>query len=1063
MARIGRSFPSRPLVLRSGIRFPANRAIVEIAPDTGWSWFNDPHIVLQSQGGKRWMHVGGIEGTSGDVRVDSYDLDTGQVVGAVLHAALQLDDHDPASLLVMPDGTLLATYSQHGITPIYFRRTTNANDPTSWGTETSTAPNVGGTAVTYPKLVRFASNGRIYVFFRAGGNSQAFVYSDDDAATWSAGVNFLVGVSTHRPYLNVAYDAVGDRLDIIYTDGHPRDIQNSQWHISFDGNSDTRTSNGTLIRNVIASGTIAVADGTKIYQGDGTSGRSWGWNVCRDPVDNTKIHAVFTRFAGDSEFDHRYCYGQWNGTTWTLNTDILGGTAGWSIFGTAGFDDSYLAGISEGHYSAGMHLLKRDPRSIFLSRLTARGYPGEAVTDIPNTFLHMDETSGATALDTILGNDGTYVNTPTLGVPGALAEGTAVEFVAANSEELTVPAPVLSTNGTIEFWFKWTAGTSLMRDHTFLAQAWIVGFDNGGTFAVRIGDSTTRSTSATTASVRDGNWHHLVVSKAGAQLDVYVDNASVLSISGVGNAASVAPWHVARNGDGGAYTDCVIDGLAIYPTTLSATRVAVHYAARMVADEWRLEKWTRGNSDMNFTGVVVEGGTGTKRLRPVSPDRPGVVNGGAPEVVWMVGAYKTYGTYATTARALLAGPPQLFGVAAGTGSATGTLTASGAAPLAGTAAGVGSATGALTTTPQLSGTAAGAGTVTGALTATALLSGTAAGIGAATGNLTAASLLSGTAAGIGTVTGSLTAASLLTGTASGVGTATGDLTASGVASLSGTAAGVGSSTGAPTASPQLSGTAAGTTTATGSLTATALLSGTTAGTGTATGNLTVPGAALLSGTADGVGAATGTLTASALLTGQAAGAGTATGTLLAPPALSGTATGTGAATGSLTASPRLSGTAAGAGTATGALSATALLSGTAAGTSTATGNLTAAPQLSGTAAGSGTATGNLTVPGASLLSGTTTGIGSAAGSLTAPSLLTGNATGLGTTTGALTATPVLTGTATGTGTVTGLLTIVPAITPLTARLEGTSTITFIEGGSFLNAAIESALTLTTIE
>jgi hypothetical protein len=200
------------------------------------------------------------------------------------------------------------------------------------------------------------------------------------------------------------------------------------------------------------------------------------------------------------------------------------------------------------------------------------------LADGASTYLRLGEASGTTAVDQLGVNNGTYVNSPTLGVAGLITgdANTAAKFVAASLQEVTVPGPVLSTNGSIEFWFKWTAGSALLRDNVGAGVGWLI-FDSAGTLGVRVGEGTTRNTSVPTGTAMNGAKHYLVVGKTGIACNVYFDGVNVLS-SVCGNIAAMMPWHAARNGINAQYTDAMIDELAFYPTELSAARVAAHYA-----------------------------------------------------------------------------------------------------------------------------------------------------------------------------------------------------------------------------------------------------------------------------------------------------------------------------------------------------------------------------------------------------------------------------------------------------------------------------------------------------
>lgn len=207
-------------------------------------------------------------------------------------------------------------------------------------------------------------------------------------------------------------------------------------------------------------------------------------------------------------------------------------------------------------------------------------YASGILADSPSGYWDVDETTGTVADDAVSTNDGTYVSSPTLAASPLVAGGLhAVTFSGgASLHELTLPGNLLTTNGSIELWFKWSSGTTLMRDHTSAGgSGWIIGFDNANTFAVRIAGGTTINTSKTTAQVRDGNKHHLVITKSGANVVVYLDNVSIGTSSSAGNTSSAAPWHIARNGSANAWSNATTDAIAIYPTALSSGQVSAHY------------------------------------------------------------------------------------------------------------------------------------------------------------------------------------------------------------------------------------------------------------------------------------------------------------------------------------------------------------------------------------------------------------------------------------------------------------------------------------------------------
>lgn len=205
-------------------------------------------------------------------------------------------------------------------------------------------------------------------------------------------------------------------------------------------------------------------------------------------------------------------------------------------------------------------------------------YSTVVLADSPIGYWRLDETAGTVANDEISTNDGTYVNSPTLGAAALVDDGSAIVCVAANSQDVTLPGNTISTTASIELWFKWTGGDTLFRDNTSAGgTGWFAG-NSAGNFTVRISGVTNINCGATT-SFRDGNRHHLVITKSGVNVAVYVDGVSVGTSGNSATSTSSSPWHLGRNGASAQYADATFDEFAVYDTQLSLARVSAHYAA----------------------------------------------------------------------------------------------------------------------------------------------------------------------------------------------------------------------------------------------------------------------------------------------------------------------------------------------------------------------------------------------------------------------------------------------------------------------------------------------------
>jgi hypothetical protein len=326
---------------------------VTLARDAGWCWFNEPRLIGYS-GARKQLIASGVS-RDGDAVITSFNTDTRDLTEFTLKQVLGIDDHNVPGVVVRPDGRLLAFYSRHGIVgdPIYWRRSTNPEDVSAWDSETTIPLGPTGQP-TYPKPAYLGS--RLYVFFRNENGSdkhQAFVYSDDDGATWTGPRKLFVGPTGHRPYVNFSAES-GDRIDFITTDGHPREYTaNNLYHFYMTATGVYRT-DGTLISTIagLPAGGLTSADVTKIYD-NSTAGKAWGWDITRDAQGRPVV--VFATFPTDS--DHRYRYARWNGSAWsTIEMTAAGGAIG---DGT------------EPQYSGGLSIARGATDTVYLSRPVA--------------------------------------------------------------------------------------------------------------------------------------------------------------------------------------------------------------------------------------------------------------------------------------------------------------------------------------------------------------------------------------------------------------------------------------------------------------------------------------------------------------------------------------------------------------------------------------------------------------------------------------------------------------------------------------------------------------------
>jgi glucose/arabinose dehydrogenase len=217
-------------------------------------------------------------------------------------------------------------------------------------------------------------------------------------------------------------------------------------------------------------------------------------------------------------------------------------------------------------------------------------YSQAVLADSPSAYWRFGEASGTVADDVVGPNNGTYVNAPTLGVPGATGDGnTAVRLTATDSEYVNIsslsaiPSPL-----TIEAWVN-SNGSSV-------ADVGIAGWFQSDTFksALYWASPTELRFSSTSAgdppliasglSQLASGWHHVVGTFDGTNARLYLDGALVAGPTPktLVSAPSNTTFKVGQYGEAwGTYSNASFDDTAVYPRALSATQIQAHYQARI--------------------------------------------------------------------------------------------------------------------------------------------------------------------------------------------------------------------------------------------------------------------------------------------------------------------------------------------------------------------------------------------------------------------------------------------------------------------------------------------------
>jgi len=306
-----------------------------LSDDGGWCWFEAPRALFQ---GSRLIIGSVASGWSnaarkGDIETIVHDMATGTNTAIELHNQLEMDDHDSPAFLIRPDGRLVTLYAKHGTENHFYYRLSNANAPTTWAAEQTFTP-TAATQLTYSNLFLLtAENNRVYDFYRGldASYKPSYAYSDDLGQTWRSG-NIVVNVPStgtlQRPYARYVSNGT-DTVHITYTEAHPRDYDNSIYHVYYKGGTLYR-SDGTAI-HPLTQGLTTPDEGTRIFRGDANN-VAWTVDVVLDPA-NARPHVVYSVQVGSAGLptgqggdDMRYRYARWDGGAWRDHALAYAGT-----------------------------------------------------------------------------------------------------------------------------------------------------------------------------------------------------------------------------------------------------------------------------------------------------------------------------------------------------------------------------------------------------------------------------------------------------------------------------------------------------------------------------------------------------------------------------------------------------------------------------------------------------------------------------------------------------------------------------------------------------------------
>lgn len=323
---------------------------MRINDNGAWCWFQDERALIDPA--NNTLLVGSVaapEGPggaarAGNIEVAVVDLGTGHSRVHVLHHRLESDDHNAPALLIRPDGRYVAMYARHK-TDNYsrWRVSVRPHDASEWEPEQAFdwTDLAGGSGATYSNLHRLDAESRVYNFVRAVNDDPSMMVSDDDGGTWRYGGKLFT-----RPkvgYVNgyTRYWGNGvDRIDLITTDHHPRDFDNSIYHGFIRGDALHDAEGRVAEKPLLGSPGVNQDVLTPVF----TAGMELGGDVLSHAWttdlrgQGNRLAAIISCRANDVNGplqrlqqldvdDHRLLYARYDGTRWVLHPLAAAGAA----------------------------------------------------------------------------------------------------------------------------------------------------------------------------------------------------------------------------------------------------------------------------------------------------------------------------------------------------------------------------------------------------------------------------------------------------------------------------------------------------------------------------------------------------------------------------------------------------------------------------------------------------------------------------------------------------------------------------------------------------------------
>ena len=297
-----------------------------ITPCT-WSYFGDPRAIAHGD----WIHTGCI-GTDGKVKLDQFDVRTGEHRLLTLFRGLEVDDHNNPSLIFFRRKMYAFAAPHAGYVyprdrdPFMAYRVSKSDwaKGVEWGPSRTVPLEEGcGLGYTYPNPV--VSGKRLYLFMR-GPCWYPYFTSTRDGSTWSRPRTLVLGPPSAgrnvRPYAK--YDTAPDgSILMTFSDGHPGSYRNNLYYMRFKAGRFYKADGSRIGTTADLPFRLSELDLVQRYSA--RHGRPWPMDIAWAGDGAPRI--VYSSRIGD---DDVFRHARFNGRTW-VKRDVA--PAGGSLFG----------------------------------------------------------------------------------------------------------------------------------------------------------------------------------------------------------------------------------------------------------------------------------------------------------------------------------------------------------------------------------------------------------------------------------------------------------------------------------------------------------------------------------------------------------------------------------------------------------------------------------------------------------------------------------------------------------------------------------------------------------